>query len=102
MNKILGIFKVNPMIIISDLKTAQLLRYNNCTNDMDLFTVATKYSFRGPSALGETSKRAIAIHYRGIHNSYLGRLSLNTCSAGDPGLSGVFCPFLKLNGLYFK
>ena len=50
-NKIKGVLKPNPMVIISDLQKSRLLRYNNSTNDMDLFNVALKWSNRGKTCL---------------------------------------------------
>jgi hypothetical protein len=101
MNKLKGIFKISPMTIISDLQTSELMRYNNAVNDMDLFTVALKFSNRGPSAIGEGSKKTVSIMYRGIHESHLGRLSLNSTSAGDPGMSGHLSPFIETDDFYY-
>jgi len=101
MNKLKTIFKLSPMTIISDLQESELLRYNNAVNDMDLFNCALKFSNRGPSSIGEGSRKTVSIYYRGIHPSHLGRLSLNSCSAGDPGMSGVLSPFIKTDDFYY-
>lgn len=101
--KVKGIFKINPMFIISDLQTSELLRYCNTVNDCDLFNSGLKWSGRGPQALGEGNKKTVSMYYRGIHPSQMGRLSLNTCSASDPGLTGCLSPFVEMkNGLYFS
>ena len=39
---------------------------------------------------------SVNVKYRTIHDSYVGRLSLLSTSAGDPGCSGTLVPFLKL------
>ena len=78
------------------------MRYSNAVNDMDLFTAACKYSNRGPSSLGEGSKKTVSSIYRSIHISHIGRLSLSSCSASDPGMSGVISPFIRTDGLYFN
>ena len=100
-NKIKGILKPNPMIIISDLQKSKLLRFNNATNDMDLFNCALKWSNRGPQSIGGGSSKTVSVSYRGIHISHLGRLSLNSCSSSDPGMTGLFSPFIKTNGFYY-
>lgn len=100
-DKIKGIFRINPMHIISDLQVSDLLRYCNAVNDCDIFNSGLKYSARGPQALGEGSKKTVSIYYRGIHPSHFGRFSLNTCSASDPGLSGCLSPFVKTYGMYY-
>jgi len=101
MSKIKGIFRVNPMTIISDLQVSDLLRYCNAVNDNDIFNCGVKFSNRGPQALGEGSKKTVSIYYRGIHSSHFGRLSLNSCSSNDPGLSGCLTPFVETHGLYY-
>lgn len=101
-NKFESIMKPSPTIIISELQKSKLLRFNNATNDMDLFNCALKWSNRGPSALGEGSKKTVSIYYRGIHPSHLGRISLNSCSNSDPGMTGLLSPFIKTNGFYYS
>lgn len=101
MVKLKSIFRINPMTIIADLQKSELLRYNNAVNDMDLFNCALKFSNRGPSSIGEGSRKTISIFYRGVHPSHVGRLSLNSCSAGDPGMSGTLSPFIKTSGFYY-
>lgn len=101
MNRLKSIFKISPMTIIGDLQTSELMRYNNAVNDMDIFTCALKFSNRGPSAIGEGSKKTVSILYRGIHLSHLGRLALNSTSAGDPGMSGHLSPFIETDKFYY-
>lgn len=101
MNKLAKVFKIPPMVIIKDLLTAELLRYSNNVNDMDLFTTALKYSFRGPSSIGENSKK-ISIMYRAIHPSHINRIALNSCPASDPGMTGILSPFIETDGYYFE
>lgn len=101
MNKIKSCFNIPAMTIINDLQTSELLRYNNAVNDLDLFTCALKTSNRGPASIGEGSKKTVSTAYRGIHISHLGRTSLNSLSAGDPGMSGTLSPFIKTDKLYY-
>lgn len=102
MNKIKGILKPSPMTLISDLQVAELLRYNGAVNDDDLFNCALKFSNRGPSSLGEGKKKTVSIIYKGIHQSHLGRLSLNSGSNGDPGMNGIESPFIQTDGFYYS
>jgi len=43
MNKLKSILKPSPTVIINDLQNSKLLRFNNATNDMDLFNCALKW-----------------------------------------------------------
>ena len=101
MNKIKGVLKPPSMIIVSDLQKSKLLRYNSNVNDLDLFNVALRWSNRGPSSLGESGKKTVSVVYRGINTSHFGRLSLNTVSSSDPGMSGCFSPFVKTDGWHY-
>lgn len=77
-----------------------LLRYDNTVNNFDLFT-ALKFSSKGPGAIGENSSNAINIKYRGIHASHEGRIDINTSGTSDPGMSGMFTPFVETYGQFF-
>ena len=83
MAKLKSAFNIPINVILNELQTSELMRYSNAVNDMDLFTAACKYSNRGPSSLGEGSKKTVSSIYRSIHSSHLGGLSLNSCSASD-------------------
>jgi hypothetical protein len=102
MNRLKSILKPSPMVIISKLQKSKLLRFNNATNDMDLFNSVLRWSNRGPSALGEGPKKTISTRYRGIHISHMGRLSLNSISNSDPGMTGALSPFVHTNHFYYS
>ena len=102
MNKLKSILKPNPMVIITELQKSKLLRFNNATNDMDLFNCSLRFSNRGPQSLGEGSRKTVSIYYRGIHISHIGRLSLNSISNSDPGMTGCLSPFVKTNHFYYS
>lgn len=53
-----------------------------------------------PQSLSEGGK-TVSMKYRGLHPSFVGRLSLTATSASDPGLTGVMVPFMKSDGYYF-
>ena len=95
------IFKFPGTLIFQLLYSSPLLKYNDAVNDLDAFT-ALRYSVRGPNSLGNRSDRNISIKFRSAHPSYVGRLDLNSCSSSSPGLSGVVCPFTKMDKLWFN
>ena len=102
MTKIKSCFSISPTIIIQDLQTSELLRYNNAVNDMSLFNCALRFSNRGPSSISDGGKKTVPTAYRGIHISHLGRVSLNNLSNGDPGMSGSLTGFVETDGMYYK
>lgn len=99
MNRLKTIFNLSPFFLVK--KQSDLLRYDNAVNDLD-FNLALKYSSRGPQSLGGGGKKNVATVYRDIHLSQVGKMSLNSCSATDPGLSGTLSPFIETDGFYFK
>ena len=101
MQKLKSAFNIPAGVIINELQTSELLRYNNAVNDLDLFVCGLKYSNRGPASLGEGSGKTVSSMYRAVHISHLGRLSLNSCSASDPGMNGMIAPFIRTDKFYF-
>lgn len=90
---------LNPMYIIKQTVTNELLRYYNAPNEINLYTSLLKYTFRGPQSLTKT----VSMAQRDVHPSYAGRLSLIAASSSDPGLSGCLVPFVKIyDNYYFK
>jgi len=102
MADLVGLLTFPPDELIKQLHKSKssLLRYDNTVNDMDFFT-ALKYSTKGPGSLGEHSSNAVNIKYRGVHPSHVGRLDINTSGSSDPGMGGVFTPFMENFGMYF-
>lgn len=95
-------FKVSPMFLIKSIITSELLRYNNAVNDQDLFNCALKYSARGPQSIAESGNKSISPFYRAVYPSHVEKISLNSCSASDPGLSGSLTPFIDTDGFYLN
>jgi hypothetical protein len=96
-----SIFNIKPGFVIKRLITNELLRYDNAVNGLDLFASALKWSGRGPQSIADGGK-SVNIRYRGLHPSYIGRISLTSANNSDPGLSGSFVPFLSVDGLFFS
>ncbi|ALN97864.1 hypothetical protein Bp8pS_185 [Bacillus phage vB_BpuM-BpSp] len=93
--KILTIFSnIDEGFLINKIVNNALLRYDNSVNSVSLFPLVLKYTMSGPQSPFNSNN--VNDRYRGLHPSYLGRISLTSTSAGDPGVSGVLSPFLKL------
>lgn len=93
---------IGSMFIIKKLVKNELLRYSNSTNSLELFSVALRFSCRGPQSLG-TSGGNTLIKFRGLHPSYKGNISLIASSASDPGLSSTINPFsTNLKDMFFE
>ena len=89
------------MILIQQLHRSGLLRYDDRVNDQD-FWGKLKLTTKGPNSLGGNNENNIAVKYRGIHSSFLGRLDINVCGTSDPGTSALLTPFCETHGLYFN
>lgn len=102
-NQIKSIFNsIGPTFAIKKLVTGKILRYNGCVNGMDLFASGLKWTQRGPQSMADSPATDVAVKYRGMHPSYVGRIELSAASASDPGMSGTFVPFCKTNGFFFE
>jgi hypothetical protein len=86
--------------LIRRIQTNELLRYSNMVNSFDLLT-ALRYTSRGPSTPGDRGRGDISLRFRGHHPSYVGRISLASASASDPGVSGLITPFCRIAGQFF-
>jgi hypothetical protein len=78
-----------------------LLRYNNAVNGIDLFNSALKASFKGPQSMVTGSTSNVGVRYRGLHQSYIDKISLTFSSAGDPGMTIMFTPFVEISDDFF-
>lgn len=91
--------------VIKNLVTSELLRYTNAVNQTDLFAAGLKFSRRGPQSMNEGNGTNISVQTRGLHHSYFGRNELVAASAGDPGMTGTFTPFCRMDPnhpMYFR
>jgi hypothetical protein len=93
---------IGAMFLVKRLITNELLRYSNITNALNVFGVALRYSARGPQSLGAGGGNVL-VKYRSVHPSFIGNISLNASSAGDPGMSGSIVPFCdSLDDMFFE
>ena len=77
-----------------------LIKTDDIVNDMDSLQ-SLAFSLKGPNSLGEANSKMVAVKYRYLDPSMLGRLDLNVSSNSDIGMSGSFVPFVKLYDGYF-
>ena len=92
---------ISPDFCIKKLITSKMLRYSSSVNSFDMF-IALKVSQTGPQGLANAPGSELPVKYRGHHESYIGNIGLNACSAGDPGLTMTLTPFVKLDGFFFS
>jgi len=92
---------LSPGFIVKNLKTSELLRYNNSVNCLDLFNSSLKVTQNGPSAITNGDFR---ISHRKIHPSFVGVFSLVFASQSHPGETLMLTPMAKLKdtGWFFS
>ena len=95
MNKIKQAIFTAPMTLISQITKCTLVNYSNLVSDNDAINVL-KFTYKGPSGLGDTDNSAVPEIYRYVHYSNYGIIDMDSSSATDPGLSGSICPLVKL------
>lgn len=102
MATLLEVFNFSSNIILNAMRNiSDLVKSDELVNDMT-FLQDLAFSTKGPNAMGENSSKMIAVKYRNIHPSYVGKIDLNVSSNSDPGMSGSFTPFLQLyDNFYF-
>ena len=95
------IFNVQLNHIIKQLLTTNLHRYDNCVSGLDLFSSGLKWSSRGPQAMQDDD---VPLEFRDIHPSQLGIIDIYNKSQSDPGMQGIFTPFIRnsLTGMVFS
>lgn len=90
LDKVFNGLKKNYIVVNTSVN--ELFRYYNSSNCiMDLFGVALRYSRAGVQALGKTA----SLEHKDIHESFFGRLSLVSGSAGNAGILGCLTPFCE-------
>lgn len=98
--KLYKLLRIPHEFILDSLKRSNLVSYKNGVNDDDTFAVL-KYTFKGVSGIGENKASAVPVKYRLANPSHIGKVDCDTSPAGDPGMTGLICPYAQLNdGLY--
>lgn len=90
-----------PDYLIKVLTRDRLINGKNTVNDLDCFS-ALKCTYKGVSGIGENKENSVAVEYRQVNPSQLGRIDLDSSSANDPGLSGMICPMADIYDNYFS
>ena len=81
--------------ILDNLKRSNLVSYKSAVNDDDIFSVL-KYTFKGVSGIGENKASAVPVKYRLANPSHIGKVDCDTSPAGDPGMTGLICPYADI------
>lgn len=82
--------------ILENIKSkGNLITYKNNVNDDDIFSVL-KYTFKGVSGIGENKASAVPVKYRLANPSHIGKVDCDTSPAGDPGMTGLICPYAEI------
>ena len=109
-NKIKQAVYTHPLVLLNAITKCSLVNYNNLVSDNDAIN-AMKYTFKGPSGLGESNDNpnvktkknsSVPDIYRHVNYSQYGRIDTCSSTATDPGLSGSICPRVKLYNGYFS
>lgn len=93
--KLYKTLNINHDFILDSLKKSNLVSYKNSVNDDDIFSVL-KYTFKGVSGIGENKASAVPVKYRLANPSHIGKVDCDTSPAGDPGMTGLICPYAEL------
>lgn len=99
----------HPLVLLNAITKCSLVNYNNLVSDNDAIN-AIKFTFKGPSGLGEANDNpnsktkknsSVPEIYRYVNYSQYGIIDTCSSTATDPGLSGNICPRVKLyNGSF--
>ena len=99
-NKLYKTLNIPHEFILDSLKSDNLVSYKNNVNDDDTFSVL-KYTFKGVSGIGENKASAVPVKYRLANPSHVGKVDCDTSPAGDPGMTGLICPYAEIyDGMY--
>lgn len=87
--------------VISKVHRSGLAKWDDSVNDMNIFN-RFKVTFTGPNAIGNKNVRNISAKQKSLHPSHIGILSLDICSASNPGMTNYVNPLCYTDGLQFK
>lgn len=87
--------------VISKIHRSGLAKWDDSVNDMDIFN-RFKVTFTGPNAIGNKNVRNVSAKQKSLHPSHIGILSLDICSASNPGMTNYINPLCDTDGLQFK
>lgn len=89
-----------PTYLLDEIVKCRLVNYRGLVNDLDSL-IATKYTYKGISGMGEKNSKVVPQIYRSVQVSDAGRLDIDSSPKSDPGMGGVICPMTKLyNGSF--
>lgn len=98
LNTVEELFSFRGDILINNLFSSGLFKYDDVVNDMDFWN-KLKFTIKGPNSQGGSSGKTISTCQRGIDPSFIGRIDLNVVGNSDPGATGILTPFIQTDGL---
>ncbi|MGL5750095.1 MAG: hypothetical protein ACRCXT_06180 [Paraclostridium sp.] len=102
LNDIKKSINIKPSLLIENITRCNLVNYRNLSNDLDSL-IATKFTYKGISGMGEKNARNVPVGIKYTHPSNQGRIDMDTSPKSAPGMSGVLCPSVKLyDGGFFS
>ena len=92
----------DPMFLINEISTLPLVNFRDMASDNDAY-LPLKFTYKGPSGIGESGNKAVPDIYRYVHVSNLGIVDVSSSSPSDPGATSMLIPLINIdkNG-YFK
>ena len=90
------------MFLINEISTLPLVNFRDMASDNDAY-LPLKFTYKGPSGIGESGNKAVPDIYRYVHVSNLGIVDVSSSSPSDPGATSMLIPLINIdkNG-YFK
>lgn len=89
-----------PMFVIQQIiKQSNLVSYQDMVNDNDA-TTALKFTYKGIQGLGENNT-SVQNTYCFVDPSHIGIIDLDASPTSDPGMSGIICPMVEMDGKFF-
>lgn len=86
---------IKPNFLIKTLVNIPLVKYNNNTNTLDIFSIILKASKNGPQTQKSVTGASSGAK-SGINISYPGKVDMVATSNNDPGTTIELVPFAKL------
>ncbi len=84
----------------SKVHRSGLAKWDDSVNDMNIFN-RFKVTMTGPNAIGNKNPRNISAKQKSLDPSHIGIISLDVCSASNPGISNYINPLCKTDKLQF-
>lgn len=95
-----NLFAFKGTEVKSKVRQSGLAEWDDSVNDMNIFN-RFKVTMGGPNAIGNKNPKNISAEHKSLNPSHIGILSLDVCSASNPGMSNFINPLCKTDKLQF-